>query len=51
MSLPPTQKDISANPAKGSVVEPTNIQKKDKDVERKVFIFPPYYSSAFLILF
>lgn len=38
MSLPPTSKDISTHPAKGSVVDPVNQQKKEKDVSRKVTV-------------
>lgn len=36
MSLPPTKKDISENPAKGSVVAPVDKVKKEADVSRKV---------------
>ena len=39
MSLPPAQKDISARPAKGSVTDPLDKAKKDKDVERKLKLY------------
>ncbi|KAG6820002.1 hypothetical protein H0H93_006621 [Arthromyces matolae] len=39
MSLPPTKKDISAHPARGSVVDPVNKTAKDADVERKMKFF------------
>jgi hypothetical protein len=36
MSLPTATKDISAHPAKGSVVDPIDKDKKEADVDRKV---------------
>ncbi|KDR71966.1 hypothetical protein GALMADRAFT_253273 [Galerina marginata CBS 339.88] len=39
MSLPPTTKDISAHPAKGSVVDPVNKAAKDADVDRKIRLY------------
>lgn len=39
MSLPPAQKHISAKPAKGSVVDPVDKQKKDKDVAQKLKLY------------
>lgn len=39
MSLPPAPKDISAKPAKGSVVEPVDKEKKDKDVAQKLKLY------------
>ncbi|KDR72326.1 hypothetical protein GALMADRAFT_213339 [Galerina marginata CBS 339.88] len=39
MSLPPTTKDISAHPTKGSVVEPVNKAAKEADVDRKIRLY------------
>lgn len=36
MSLPPATKDISANPAKGSVVDPVDRNAQAADVDRKI---------------
>lgn len=39
MSLPPAPKDISAHPAKGSVIDPVDKVAKDADVKRKIKLF------------
>jgi len=39
MSLPTAQKDISAKPASGSVVDPVNKANKDADVDRKIRLY------------
>ncbi|KAF8874992.1 hypothetical protein BD779DRAFT_1450453 [Infundibulicybe gibba] len=39
MSLPTAQKDISAKPAPGSVVDPVNKAAKDADVDRKIRLY------------
>ena len=38
MSLPPATKDISAHPAKSSVIDPVNKTVKNADIDRKVRI-------------
>jgi hypothetical protein len=45
MSLPATHKDISAHPAKDSVVDPVNKVNKDADIDRKARSF---FASPFI---
>jgi hypothetical protein len=40
MSLPAAHKDISAHPAKDSVVDPVNQANKDADIDRKAHASP-----------
>ncbi|KIY66782.1 hypothetical protein CYLTODRAFT_444462 [Cylindrobasidium torrendii FP15055 ss-10] len=39
MSLPPAPQDLSAHPAKGSVIDPVNKEAKDADVQRKIKLY------------